>query len=116
MVDIKDLAERKIIETKDGKIYQIGKVVNASDLKIDCKGCKSKFNNFFRFSLNPDSMKWDCQNCSSDFSMFCLDFETENEISVKIVVYMKRHGTTEQKIYGLINNSKFRELKEVESQ
>ena len=93
--------------------YKIGKIINANDFKVDCKGCKSKFNNFVRFSLPTDSMKWDCQNCSSEFSMYAQDFEeNENTTSVKIAVFHKRRGITTHKEYGLINNRDFRELTE----
>lgn len=97
----------------DGKTYKIGKVINPSDFNITCRGCRSKFNNFVRFCLTPDSMKWDCQNCSCDISMFATDINEHDQDTYgtfKIVVFKKKNGILDSKEYCLWHNSSFREM------
>lgn len=102
-------------------VKRIGGVVSPKQLRITCKGCSSKFRNFFKYCLPTDSMKWDCQNCSSEFVMNCRDSKPEpiqekigdQLIDFDVEVTMKKRGWFESKRWGLINNSKFREIIEV---
>ena len=100
---------RNTKENKKPEAVKMGKAISPKLFKLECKGCKGKFNNFVRYCISPDSIKWDCANCGNKFNMYCVDHETADEITLKIKVFQELNGEITNKDFLLINNSKFRE-------
>ena len=89
---------------------KIGKTINFKKFNVNCKGCRGKFNNFIRYSLSPDCIKWNCIDCGSEFNLYCEDYETNEEITLKIKVFHTIGGMIKNCNYILINNTNFKEV------
>lgn len=101
---------RNTVKTEQPEAVKIGKVISPKLFKLECRGCKGKFNNFVRFCISPDSIKWDCDNCGNKFSMYCGEHETDEENTLKISVFQDRRGELTNKNFLLIDNYKFKEV------
>ena len=94
----------------------IGKNITPKHFNIKCKSCKSKFNNFVKYSCVDDFMQWSCSNCNSKFKMYANDLQIKNpyllnqENITLLSIFKEQNGENTYKRYGCFDNSTFKQI------
>jgi hypothetical protein len=81
---------------------------------LTCAGCNQRLVMAEKWLMTQDNMTWTCDNCSSEFKVFGGLRETETDNIMKLTAYHTRHSEITKKVFELVDNRYFKEVKEAE--